>query len=256
MPKITHLIDVEAPCEDVFSIVTDIHKRMQLSPLWGISQLQEISPTYPQAGSHYQVQVLQGMPFGISQGTLNASQSALAGLTQMLYLKLGAADTQSFLDGSKTAEEGPGAGDIEGQPENSLLEQVYLVDEYHPPGLFHYHLDHNCNTSITWRFQSIPLGTRVIYEEDFCEDNVIGGNFIPTLNRVVREWLTNIKKYSELRGARGRLLLKWFLDRLYLRMRPDQRRMVQVLLVMQAIGLGTFLVAAVVWGIGRLVSLL
>jgi hypothetical protein len=77
-------------------------------------------------------------------------------------------------------------------------------------------------------------------------------DFIPTVRHVIEEWLTNIKRYSELRDGPGRKVVKWFLDRFYLNMRPDQRRVVLLMLYMQAIGLATFMVALIGWGIATL----
>jgi len=64
--------------------------------------------------------------------------------------------------------------------------------------------------------------------------------------------LTNIKRYSELRDGQGRKLTKWFLDRFYLKLRPDQRRVVLLMLFMQAIGLATFVIAVIGWGVASL----
>ena len=86
----------------------------------------------------------------------------------------------------------------------------------------------------------------------FCDENVGGENFIPTVRNVVHEWLTNIKRYSELHDGRSRQIVKWFLDRFYLKLRPDQRRVMQMVLFMQVIGLATFTVAVIGWGIASL----
>jgi hypothetical protein len=248
MQKVTSLIDIEAPCEEVFNTVINIEKRMQLSPLWGLSKLLEVSPNFPQPGSSYRVRVLTGAPFGLAQGTLNATQSALAGLAQVLSLKLG------------QSEANHAAPDVSRQPLSNAQEhqaelpgeQEYFVEEYQPPHKFIYHLDDDCKTIVTWRFRSIPLGTRINYEEVFCDENTGNENFLPTVRRVIQEWLANIKRYCELHGSRGRLFIKWFLDRFYLKLRPDQRRVVLLMLFMQAIGLGTFVVAVIGWGIASL----
>ncbi|MEW5827735.1 MAG: hypothetical protein AB1846_02510, partial [Chloroflexota bacterium] len=224
MQKVTNLIDVEAPCGEVFATVANLEKRMQLSPLWGLSRLLEVSPNFPEPGSSYRVRILSGAPFGLSHGTLNASQSALAGLAQVLALKLG--QSQPAASGISPQ---PATGDRQGPEAEIPTEQEYFIEEYQPPFKFSYHLDNDCKTIVTWRFQSIPLGTRVHYEEVFCDENLGGENFLPTVRQVIGEWLTNIKRYSELRG-RGRRLIKWFLDRYYLKLRPDQRRVVLVLL--------------------------
>ena len=96
MQKVTKLIDIKAPCQEVFDTVVNIEKRMQLSPLWGLSRLLEVESNYPEPGSSYRVRVLTDAPYGIAQGTLNASQSAIAGLAQVLSLKLGHSDSNHF----------------------------------------------------------------------------------------------------------------------------------------------------------------
>ena len=66
------------------------------------------------------------------------------------------------------------------------------------------------------------------------------------------EWLVNIKRYSELRGTRGAASLKKLLDRFYLKLRPDQRRTVLLILFVQGLALATFVVAALGLGIAGL----
>ena len=253
MQKVTKLIDIKAPCQEVFNTVINIDKRMQLSPLWGVSRLLEVEPNYPEPGSSYQVQVLTNTPFGIAQGTLNASQSALSGLFQVLSLKLGQTDT-NHVHQPEINQPDLLLADSEKISKSELpTEQKYFIEEYQPPHLFSYHLDDDCKTVVTWKFQSIPFGTRINYEEVFCDESIVNEDFIPTVRHVISEWLTNIKRYSELHGGPGRKIVKWFLDRFYLKMRPDQRRVVLIMLFMQAIGLGTFTIAIVGWAIVKLI---
>ncbi len=249
MQKVTSLIDINAPCQEVFNTVVDLERRMQLSPLWGVNRMLEVAPNFPEPGSSYRVQILTGAPFGLAHGTLNATQSALSGLAQFLFVKLG----QNHVDQAvPSVPQQPLANDKQKPRLELPTEQEYFVEEYQPPHKFSYHLDNDCKTIVTWRFQSIPLGTRINYEEVFCDESMGDENFIITVRHVIREWLTNIKRYSELRGGRGRLLVKWFLDRFYLKLRPDQRRVVLVLLSMQAIGLATFVIAVIGWGVASL----
>ena len=133
-------------------------------------------------------------------------------------------------------------------------EQEYFVQEYEPPFRLSYALDADCKTIITWRFQSIPRGTRVNYEEIFCQENTGGEDFLATVHHVIHEWLLNIKRYSELRGTRGRLFARRLLDRLFLKLRPDQRRTVLLILFMQGIALVTFVIAAIGLAIASLFS--
>jgi hypothetical protein len=252
MQKVTKLIDIKAPCQEVFDTVVNIHKRMQLSPLWGVSRLLEVDSNYPEPGSSYRVQVLTDIPYGVSYGTLNASQSALAGFAQVLFLKSGQKDAEHFNQPKNhLPEKSPEYSKVEEQAKHQS-EQTYFVEEHHSPQVFSYHLDDDCKTVVTWRFQSIPFGTRINYEEVFCDENMEGEEFIATVRHVIDEWLTNIKRYSELRDNTGRKLVKWFLDRFYLKLRPDQRRVVQIMLFMQAAGLATFVIAVIGWGIASL----
>lgn len=251
MQKVTKLIDIKAPCQEVFETVVDIHKRMQLSPLWGLSRLLEVESSYPEQGSSYRVQVLTDAPFGISQGTLDASQSALSGFAQALFFRLDHSDSSHPLQTKAEIAEQSKVNE-EKEQTTSPVEQKYFIEEFQPPHTFSYHLDDDCKTVVTWRFQSIPFGTRINYEEVFCDESLVDEDFIPTVRHVIEEWLTNIKRYSELRDGPGRKVVKWFLDRFYLNMRPDQRRVVLLMLYMQAIGLATFMVALIGWGIATL----
>jgi hypothetical protein len=252
MQRVTGLIDIKAPCQEVFNTVVNLERRMQLSPLWGLNQLLEVTPNFPEPGSSYRVRILTDKPFGLAHGTLNTHQSALSGLSQALFLRLGHTDPED----TPQVESGIAnqtVDDIEQKPgQGTPVEQQYFIEEYQPPHKFSYYLNEDCETIVTWSFQSIPFGTRINYEEVFCDENVRDENFISTVQHVIREWLSNIKRYSELRDGRGRKAVKWFLDRFYLKLRPDQRRMVLVLLYLQAIGLATFVVAAISWGIASL----
>jgi hypothetical protein len=252
MQKVTQLIDIKAPCQEVFETVIDIHKRMQLSPLWGLSQLLRVTPDYPEPGSSYRVQVLTDAPFGISQGTLDASQNALAGFAQALFFRLDHTDSSHPIQTKKVKTEQSILDNEQKTKDATPVEQKYFIEEIQPPHKFSYHLDDDCKTVVTWRFQSIPFGTRINYEEVFCDESLVDEDFIPTVRHVIEEWLTNIKRYSELRDGPGRKVVKWFLDRFYLNMRPDQRRVVLLMLYMQAIGLATFMVALIGWGIATL----
>jgi hypothetical protein len=169
-----------------------------------------------------------------------------------MSLKMG--DTASSADNvpAPAAEADSSAEEVAAKQSVVKAEQEYFVDDYEPPHKFSYHLDADCKTIVTWRFQSIPRGTRVNYEEVFCQENTGGEDFLPTVRHVIHEWLMNIKRYTELRGTRGRLFLKKLLDRFFLKLRPDQRRTVLLILFMQAIALVTFVMAAIGLGIAGL----
>jgi hypothetical protein len=252
MQKVTSLIDIKAPCQDVFNTVVNLERRMQLSPLWGLSRVLEVAPNFPNPGSSYRVRVLTDKPFGLAHGTLNATQSALSGLAQALFFKLGHTGPNHAHQAELIGPKQPEANNEQKPQVSAPVEQEYIVGEYEPPYKFSYYLSKGCKTIVTWRFQSIPFGTRINYEEVFCDENMGNEDFIATVRNVIREWLSNIKRYSELHDGRGRKIIKWFLDRFYLKLRPDQRRVVLLMLFMQAIGLATFLVAVIGWGIASL----
>lgn len=253
MQKVTSLIDIKAPCQEVFNTIVDLERRMQLSPLWGLNRLLKVTPNFPEPGSSYRIRVLTDVPFGLAQETLNDPKNALSLLAQALFLKFGQTDSghlhQTDTDDTKQIKVENKHQPEEGHP----VEQEYYVAEYQPPHKFSYYLEKGCETLVTWRFQSIPFGTRINYEEVFCDENMRDDeDFIPTVHRVIQEWLTNIKRYSELRDGRGRKIVKWFLDHIYLKLRPDQRRAVLLMLFLQMIGLVTFVIAVIGWGVASL----
>ena len=51
--KVVESIDIAAPRAEVFDIIVNCDRRLQLSPLWGTGEIEEISPDFPQEGSHY-----------------------------------------------------------------------------------------------------------------------------------------------------------------------------------------------------------
>ena len=232
-------------------MVVNIEQRMQLSPLWGLSLLLGVAPNYPKPGSSYRVRVTDA-PFGIAGGTSHAMQNAFAELMQVISWKVGHAASNADHQPASVIE--IGSSTEKEQPQKTVVEreQEYFVSDYEPPYKFGYHLDADCKTIITWRFQSISRGTRINYEEVFCDENTSGEDFLPTVHHVIHEWLTNIKRYCELRGSRGRLFVKWFLDRFFLKLRPDQRRTVLLILFMQGMAMVTFLIAAIGLGIAGL----
>lgn len=248
MPKVTDLIDIEAPCEEVFAIVVDNARRMQLSPLWGSSELIEASPDFPHNGSRYWVRLKTGALIHPGQEEQTSANQALSELAQVLFIKLNQAGLKQQQPGSELPQEIV----VNGTQAAGTVVQEYCVAAYDPPHLFSYALQSDCKTTVTWRFQSIPFGCRVSYEEQFCDEVVQGSEFVPALRRVIREWLTNLERYSELRGSWGHLFVKWFLDRFYLGLRPDQRRVVLILVFMQAVGMIAFVLTLILWGFANL----
>jgi hypothetical protein len=249
MQKINDFIDIEAPCSEVFDTIAKIERRMQLSPLWGLNELLQVSPDFPELGSSYRIRVLTDAPFGIAGSGAGAVQGALAGLAHVMSLKMG----HDIMAANSEPAEAPAAP--EPTPSENIVqaEQEYFTQEYEPPFRLSYALDADCKTIINWKLQSIPRGTRLSYEELFCQEMGGGEDFLPTVHHVVHEWLLNIKRYSELRGTRTKLFFKQLLDRFFLRLRPDQRRTVLLVLFMQALALVIFIFAAIGLGISSLI---
>ncbi len=246
MQRVSEFIDIAAPCEEVFNVIAAIERRMQLSPLWGLNELLRVSPEYPRPGSSYRIRVLKDVPFGIAGAGAHAVHGALAGLAQVVMLKMG---HESL--GSSAEEARPVPETLPAEPPVVDAEQEYFMQEWEPPHRISYALDADCNTIVTWKLQSIPRGTRLSYEEVFCQENRGGEDFLPIVRSVVHEWLLNIKRYGELRGTRGRRFVKRLLDRFFLKLRPDQRRTVLLILFMQGIAAVTFVIAAIGLGVAQ-----
>lgn len=245
MQKVSDWIDIEAPCEEVFSTLINVERRMQLSPIWGLSLLLDVSPDFPAPGSRYRVRVLTDAPFGIAGPASHNLQNAVDGLAHVMMLKMGHTDSSMGHQPVPAAEPEPVVAEIPAQQNVVEPEQTYIVSELEPPSKLSYYLDADCKTIVTWKLQSISRGTRVNYEEVFCEENTGGEDFLPTVRHVIHEWLVNLKRYSELRGTRLRSFHRQLLDRFYLKLRPDQRRTVLLILFMQALALTTFVLASI-----------
>jgi hypothetical protein len=192
--KVVEFVDIKAPRGEVFDLVLNLNRRLQLSPLWGITSIVKIDPDFPQVGSRYQVKVLRN--------------------------------------------DGP---------------QYYsTVTEYLPPRIFSYHLAVERDTHVKWSLQDIAGGTRLIYEEQFKAKGQGDEDFTNNVRKVVREWLNSLKRYLELREGRLQRLVKWAMDRFYLKLDKRQRKTIVTILFLQAIGLITFVMAAIALGIASL----
>jgi len=58
--RVTEWIDIQAPRTEIFELITNLERRMQLSPLWGIVKVTEKCGDYPAIGSSYMVQLIAG----------------------------------------------------------------------------------------------------------------------------------------------------------------------------------------------------
>jgi len=55
MAQVVESVDIEAPRGENFDIMVDRDRRLPLSPLWGVAEIQEVTLDYPQEGGHYAV---------------------------------------------------------------------------------------------------------------------------------------------------------------------------------------------------------
>ncbi len=189
--KVSSWVDIQAPLQEVFEAILHIERRMQLSPLWGVTKLESVDDTYPEVGSSLSIKM-----------------------------------TIPPHTGYRT-----------------------IITKLEPLKQFAYRLTVDRDTQVTWRFMNVSAGTRLTYEEEFLVDTQEQEAFYSSVYQVVQDWLQNIKRYSELRHGRGQRLLKWLLDRFYLRLRPDQRKTVQVILFMHGVGMIASVMAIIAWGI-------
>lgn len=188
--QVVEWIDIRAPREEVFRTIVNCDRRLQLSPLWGVGKIQAISPDFPQQGSHYHTQLLDGND-----------------------------EFDSF------------------------------VTAFVPSQKFGYRLTNVRDTAVTWTFQNSAQGTRLTYEESFRVEPTEEEEFTGAVRGVVRQWLENIKRYAELREGRAQRFVKWALDRYILKLPPHQRRMVVMVLSMQAMAFVAFVGAALFFAI-------
>lgn len=199
-------IEINAPAEAVFALLVDIERRMQLHPTWGKTAIAQINDTYPQEGSSYEL---------------------------------------------KPATEDRPAYRVQ-------------VTQYVPERAFAYLILDDSQASVTWLLEPSGEGVRLTCNQQFTlEPDEAGVEIQPqeeaqadalfaepqltreeTFKQQSQEWLTNIKRYTELGDSRVQRGMKWVLDRYVLKLRADQRRVIMVLIGLQLIACVTFLVAA------------
>ena len=192
--KVVVYVDIDAPRDDVFAIIANCDLRLQLSPLWGAATLEEMSPDFPQVGSHYRLRLVEG----------------------------------------------------------DESEYDTIVTTYEPNQKFAYYLTVDRQTKVSWTVQDVTQGTRLIYNEEFIAWESEGEEFDESVKQVVNTWLDSIKRYAELRDGRGHKIVRWFLDRYFLKLRADQRRVVVMILIFQAMGCISFILVAIALGIASL----
>lgn len=191
--KVVHSVDIQAPRDEIFQLLTDPLRRFQLSPLWGFGQVENIANNYPHVGSHYNIVPLA----------------------------------------------------------EAIPPYQTTITDFSPNKKFAYLLDVEQQSRVTWRFQSVSAGTRVVYDEEFLVDELEIDHFTVAVREVVVKWLTNIKRYAELRGSRRKRLMRWLVDRYYLKLEPEQRKTIVSILALQGLMTLSFLAAMMAIAIGK-----
>lgn len=188
--KVIGWVDIQAPLQEVYGIILNNERRMQLNPLWGATTLEQVDDNYPEIDSSLEVKLV-GPPHTTYRSTV-----------------------------------------------------IGLV----PHRKFSYRLTVDRQTYVTWNFQRVKAGTRLTYEEEFMVNPEEKDEFCKSVHEVIQKWLENIKRYAELREGRSHRLAKWFLNRYYLQMDPEQRKTVQLILFMHGVGMIASVMAIIAWG--------
>jgi hypothetical protein len=136
------------------------------------------------------------------------------------------------------------------QKEDSCFETI--ITDFKPHKKLAYKSIMDIHSQVTWNFQDLRQGTRVIYVEEFLAPKDDSEELRNSVQKIVRDWLSNVRRYAELRGDRSKRLAKWLVDHFYLKLGPDQRKTVLTILYLQGIGAITFVMAAIAVGIARL----
>jgi uncharacterized protein YndB with AHSA1/START domain len=183
LAKVVESVDINAPRDEVFEVVANCDRHFQLSPLWGETEVEAITPDFPHKGSRYHV--------------------------------------KSLVEGHEA-------------------EYETIVIDYVPNQTFAYRSTAKRQSHSTWTVQDVARGTRLFYHEEFLVDEDEAEESVQTTRKTVREWLENIRRYTELRGGRGRRFVRWLADRYFLRMSMEQRRAVLAVLILQGLSCVSF----------------
>jgi hypothetical protein len=215
---IQEVVEIQAPAEEVFAILVDPLKHLQLGPSWGQAKLDQVSDDYPQPGSTFQLTPAEddGPPYLTTVTALEPGRRiAIQAENESRYNACWEIET---LDGSVRLS----------YLADFTLEIVSQAPEDTPQA----HTD--------------ELVSAFNQPETFERKAEIA-------RREAVEWLTSIKRYAELRETRLRLWLRRMMDRYVLRLRSDQRRIILALLAMQLITCLTFIAAVVGIGLASLI---
>jgi hypothetical protein len=128
-----------------------------------------------------------------------------------------------------------------------------IVTACTPDREFAYFSENSRRSRVSWVIEEYGTGTRLTYEEEFISPELEVEESSKAVTLEVKDWITNIKRYTELGEARTHRFLKWLLDRYLLKMRADERRIILVLIAIQLVSILSF--TAAILGLG-LISLI
>jgi hypothetical protein len=195
--KVVESVDIDAPRDHVFEILANYDRRLQLSPLWGTTEIEDVTPDFPHEGSGYHVKL--------------------------------------------TGDEGV------------IEEYDTIVTAFVPAQKFAYRLTAKRQPQATWTVQDVPRGTRLIYCEEFLVDEAGDEEFVQSVRQVVTGWLSNIKRYAELKDTWIHRPVKWVLDRYLLKLRVEQRRVILMLLLLQVATILSFIALGIGLAVANLI---
>ncbi len=93
--KVVEFVDIEAPKQKVFDIITHHKLRAQLSPLWGLAEIESLSPDFPQEGSGYHVRLTEEAANGDEETEYDIIVTALTPNQKFAYRYTNSANTQA-----------------------------------------------------------------------------------------------------------------------------------------------------------------
>ena len=216
--QIQEQIEIQAPVEEIFAILSDPEKLLQLGPDWGEERLSRITDDYPQSGSSYLLTPVHGNEFASTTTVTELAPSHRIALRK---------DNDSQYQASWEIEDLEFGVRLKYQAEFTLE-----IDED--------------QQEATAEESDDELEALIDKPETFERKTEVA-------QREAHAWLTSIKRYAELRETRLRLWLRWLMDRYILRLRTDQRRIILALLAMQLITCITFIAAVVGIGVAGLI---
>jgi len=211
-------IEIQAPAEEVFAILSNPEKHLQLGPDWGRAHLSQISDDYPQSRGSYLL-----TPVDEDEPPYSTIVTELDPPRRIAFRT----DDASQYQASWIIEERESAVLLSYQAEFTLE-----IDE------------NEQETSVEASGDELEA---ILNQPESIEHKA------EIAQSEAHSWLTSIKRYAELRETRLRLWLRWLMDRFILRLRTDQRRIILALLAMQLITCITFIAAVVGIGLASLI---